>query len=86
MRKSKNDNEVPVLLIFSLLLCLVCFILYNVFYNLNKDHKQFLGLITRCKDEFFIKEFCDYYKSQGVDKIYIIDDDSDDKTIYKNYH
>ena len=41
-------------------------------------HKQFLGLITRCKDEFFIKEFCDYYKSQGVDKIY-----EEDKTIYK---
>ena len=34
--------------------------------------------------EFFIKEFCDYYLSQGVDKIYIIDDDSIDKTIYNN--
>ena len=44
----------------------------------------FLGLITRCKDEFFIKEFCDYYLSQGVDKIYVIDDDSDDKSIYNN--
>lgn len=32
----------------------------------------FLGLITRCKDEFFIKEFCDYYLSQEVDKIFII--------------
>lgn len=46
--------------------------------------KLFLGLITRCKDEFFIKEFCDYYISQGVDKIYIIDDNSDDKSIYDN--
>ena len=44
----------------------------------------FLGLIVRCKDEFFIKEFCDYYLSQGVDKIFIIDDDSDDKSIYNN--
>tara|TARA_Y100000591_G_C21842121_1_gene706313 strand:- start:2166 stop:2984 length:819 start_codon:yes stop_codon:yes gene_type:complete len=44
----------------------------------------FLGLITRCKDEFFIKEFCDYYLSQGVDKIFIIDDNSDDKSIYNN--
>lgn len=43
--------------------------------------KKFLGLFTRCKDEFFIKEFCDYYLSQGIDKIYIIDDD---KTIYNN--
>ena len=45
---------------------------------------NFLGLITRCKDEFFIKEFCDYYISQGVDKIFVIDDNSDDKTIYNN--
>lgn len=50
--------------------------------------KKFLGLLTRCKDEYFIKEFVDYYLSQGVDLIYIIDDDSNDKSIYdsiKNY-
>lgn len=41
-------------------------------------------MITRCKDEFFIEEFCNYYLNQGVDKIYIIDDDSVDKSIYKN--
>ena len=46
--------------------------------------KHFLGLITRCKDEFFINEFCEYYLSQGVDKIYIIDDNSYDKSIYNN--
>lgn len=45
---------------------------------------NFLGLITRCKDEFFIKEFCDYYLSQGVDRIYVIDDNSKDKSIYSN--
>lgn len=44
----------------------------------------FLGLITRCKDEFFIKEFCLYYLSQGVDKIYILDDNSIDKSIYND--
>ena len=44
--------------------------------------KKFLGLITRCKDEFFVGEFCKYYLSQGVDFIYIIDDDSNDKSIY----
>lgn len=44
--------------------------------------KYFLGLITRCKDEFFIKDFCYYYLSQGVDILYIIDDDSNDKSIY----
>lgn len=44
----------------------------------------FLGLITRCKDEFFIKEFCDYYLLQGVDKIFVIDDNSNDKSIYNN--
>ena len=42
----------------------------------------FLGLLTRCKDEFFIKEFCDYYILQGVDKIFVIDDNSLDKSIY----
>ena len=44
--------------------------------------KHFLGLITRCKDEYFIKEFCDYYISQGVDKIFVLDDNSNDKSIY----
>ena len=43
---------------------------------------KMLGLITRCRDEFFIKEFVDYYLSQGVNEIFIIDDDSDDKSIY----
>lgn len=44
----------------------------------------FLGLITRCRDEFFIKEFCQYYLSQGIDKIFILDDDSLDKSIYND--
>ena len=44
----------------------------------------FIGLITRCKDEYFIKEFCDYYLSQGIDKIFVIDDNSNDKSIYNN--
>jgi len=43
---------------------------------------KYLALLTRCRDEFYIQEFCDYYLSQGVDKIYIIDDDSEDKSIY----
>lgn len=50
----------------------------------NYKPKKFLGLITRCKDEFFIKEFTDYYLSQGVDTIYILDDNSNDKSIYDN--
>lgn len=45
---------------------------------------SFLGLITRCKDEFFIEEFCNYYLSEGIDYIYVIDDDSNDKSIYAN--
>ena len=45
---------------------------------------KFLGLITRCKDEFFVNEFCNYYLMQGVDEIFIIDDNSEDKTIYDN--
>ena len=43
-----------------------------------------LGLVTRCKDEFIIEDFCLYYISQGVDKIFIIDDNSEDKSIYNN--
>ena len=43
---------------------------------------KFLAVICRCRDEFFIQEFCDYYLKQGVDDVYIIDDDSEDKTIY----
>ncbi|MEP1488890.1 MAG: glycosyltransferase family 2 protein [Algibacter sp.] len=43
-----------------------------------------LGLICRCKDEYFIEEFVNYYLNEGVDCIYIIDDDSNDKSIYKN--
>lgn len=50
----------------------------------NYKPKKFLGLITRCKDEFFVKEFTDYYLSQGVDTIYILDDNSNDKSIYDN--
>lgn len=45
---------------------------------------MFLSIITRCKDEFFIKEFIDYYLCEGVDHIYIIDDDSNDKSIYND--
>jgi hypothetical protein len=44
----------------------------------------FLGLITRCKDEFFIQEFCNYYLNQGVNIIYIVDDNSINKNIYNN--
>ena len=46
--------------------------------------KKFLGLITRCKDELYIKEFCLYYLSQGVDEIHLIDDSSEDKSIYND--
>lgn len=47
-----------------------------------KNKKKFLAVLTRCRDEFYIKEWVDYYLSQGVDSVYIIDDDSEDKTIY----
>ena len=35
-----------------------------------------IGLIVRCKDEPYVDEFVNYYLHQGVDKIYIVDDDS----------
>jgi hypothetical protein len=44
---------------------------------------NFIGLIVRCKDEPYVFEFVNYYIKQGVDKIYIIDDNSS-KEIYKD--
>jgi len=43
-----------------------------------------LGLICRVKDEYFIEEFVNYYISQGVDTLYIIDDNSKDRSVYDN--
>ena len=43
----------------------------------------FIGLIVRCKDEPYVSEFVNYYIKQGIDKIYILDDDSD-REIYKD--
>lgn len=70
-----------VVLVSLFLLCI--WLTYNDKEGITFEKKHFLGIITQCKDEFFIKEFCDYYISQGVDKIYVIDDDSDDKSIYE---
>jgi hypothetical protein len=44
---------------------------------------NFIGLIVRCTDEPYVLEFVNYYISQGIDKIYIIDDNSN-KEIYKD--
>ena len=45
--------------------------------------KKFLALITRHKDEPFLRQFCLYYITQGIDDIYIIDDNSKDKKTLK---
>jgi len=45
--------------------------------------KKFLAIITRHKNEPFLKQFCLYYINQGIDDIYIIDDNSKDKKILK---
>ncbi len=37
---------------------------------------NFLSLMTRCKDEPFIEEFINYYLKEGIEYIYIIDDNS----------
>jgi len=44
---------------------------------------SFLGLIVRCVEEPYVTEFVNYYLKQGVDIIYIIDDNST-KEIYKD--
>lgn len=44
-----------------------------------------IGVITRCKQEIYISEFVEYYFNQGINTIYIIDDNSYDKSsIYKS--
>ena len=50
--------------------------------NNKMSDKEFLAVLTRCRDEFYIKEWVDYYLSQDVESVYIIDDDSEDKSIY----
>ena len=45
--------------------------------------RKFLALITRHKDEPFLRQFCFYYITQGIDDIYIIDDNSEDKKTLK---
>ena len=45
--------------------------------------KKCIGLIVRCKNEPYVSEFVRYYIEQGIDDIYIIDDNSDSK-IYKD--
>lgn len=49
------------------------------------SQKQFLGLLTKSKDEPYVAEFINYYLHQGVDQIFIIDDDSCDKDQYQLY-
>ena len=35
-----------------------------------------LGLITRCRNEPYVNEYVNHYVNEGVDKIYLIDDNS----------
>lgn len=39
-----------------------------------------LGLICRCRDEYFIEELVNYYINESIDFLYIIDDDSNDNS------
>jgi len=41
-----------------------------------KFKKNFLTLITRCRDEKYLDTFIDHYFAEGVDAIHIIDDHS----------
>jgi len=38
---------------------------------------HFLTLITRCRDEPFLEEFLEHYFHEGVDRVYIVDDNKD---------
>ncbi len=47
------------------------------------NNNKYLALIVRCKEEPYVTEFVNYYINEGVDKIYIIDDNSN-KKIYED--
>jgi len=73
-----NETEIDECLRFKK--CL--FSIQNEFKSFNDNY--YLGILARCKNEFFVKEFCDYYIKESVDKIIILDDDSDNLSIYNN--
>lgn len=52
--------------------------------RLYRSKSCFLGVMSRCKDEWFVREFCEHYFAEGVDRIILIDDNSRDKSIYEN--
>ena len=43
---------------------------------------KFLGLVVRCANEPYVREFVTYYLNEGVNEIHILDDKSED-SIYK---
>jgi len=53
--------------------------------NLEKfnENNNMIAILVRCKDEPYVFEFVNYYINQGIDTIYIIDDNSN-KEIYKD--
>lgn len=58
---------------------IIIIILSYLTYNIKEKFEQndFLTIICRVKNEhFMMKSFIPYYLSQGVDKIYLIDDNS----------
>ncbi|MCT0206974.1 glycosyltransferase family 2 protein [Synechococcus sp. CS-1332] len=45
-----------------------------------------IALVTRNKEEPFLHEFCRYYLSQGVDQIYVLDDNSTEEYRQSLFH
>jgi len=44
----------------------------------NNTKKKFLAVLVRCRNEPFISEWVNYYFNEGVDAIYIVDDNIED--------
>ena len=76
-------NKLIILILISILLIII------IYTNKHRDSfvdndRELIALIVRCKDEQTIDEFVSYYINQGIDRIFILDDNSDKKSIYNN--
>ena len=80
MIHSSKCNHILIIFTICILIHIICVCLYTYTCK-NKEsyqNRDFLSIICRVKNEHFhLDTFVPYYLSQGVDKIYFIDDNSE---------
>ena len=81
MRIRFNSEIVGILLLIFLLFIIILCVSRKIVEGY--DHQNFLAIICRIRnEEFMMKTFIPYYISQGVDKIYLIDDNRFNDALY----